>query len=65
MSLRKIAKEVGISKSYLSELLNGKKAIKEDMYIKLKKYYDLKLEVVLKQTFKVSSFKLKALGDDK
>lgn len=39
MSLRSIAKELGISPSYLSDILNGKKGCSEELMNKIKIYY--------------------------
>ena len=53
-SLSEIAKELGISKSYLSEILNGKKGCSEELMNKLKEYYPtLKFYVFTKPRFKV------------
>lgn len=59
MSLRQISKDIGISKSYLSDLLKGKRYIKDNMYAKLIKYYDLTLNQEIKISYKISNFKLK------
>lgn len=38
-SLRTIAKELGISPSYLSNIINGKKGCTKELMEKIKKYY--------------------------
>lgn len=38
-SLRKIANELCISASYLSDILNGKKGCSEALMLRIKKYY--------------------------
>lgn len=38
-SLRNIAKELNISPSYLSDILNGNKGCSEELMLKIKKYY--------------------------
>lgn len=39
MSLRKIAKKLKISPSYLSDILNGKKGCSEELMLKIKEHY--------------------------
>ena len=57
-SLSEIAKELGISKSYLSEILNGKKGCSEELMNKLKEYYpELNFYISTKPRFKVSWLK--------
>lgn len=39
MSLRKVAKELEISPSYLSDIINGKKGCIKELMEKIKEYY--------------------------
>lgn len=49
-----IAKDLGISKSYLSDILKGKKGCSEELMIKIKKYYPtLKFYNFVKPRYKV------------
>ena len=49
-----IARELGISKSYLSYILRGKKGCSENLMIKIKKYYpELKFYNFTKPRYKV------------
>lgn len=49
-----IAKELGISKGYLSDILHGKKGCSEELMIKIKKYYPtLKFYNFAKPRYKV------------
>ena len=46
-SLRQVAKELNISISYLSDILNGKKGCNEKLMNKIKEYYPYFAEVSL------------------
>lgn len=53
-SQNEIAKELGISKTYLSEILNGKKGCSEELMYKIKEYYPtLEFYIFTKPRFKV------------
>ena len=53
-SLSKIAKELGISKTYLSEILSGKKGCSEELMYKIQEYYPtLEFYIFTKPRFKV------------
>ena len=60
-SLRQVAKELNISVSYLSDILNGKKGCNEELMNKIKEYYPyLEFYIFTKPRYKV----LNNLGDD-
>ena len=53
-SMRQIAKELNISVSYLSEILNGKKGCNEELMNKIKEYYpNLQFYIFIKPRYKV------------
>lgn len=53
-SLSEIAKELVISKTYLSEILSGKKGCSEELMNKIKEYYPtLEFYIFTKPRFKV------------
>ena len=61
VSLRQVAKELNISVSYLSDILNGKKGCNEELMNKIKEYYpNLEFYIFTKPRYKV----LNNLGDD-
>lgn len=54
MSLRETAIKLGISPSYLSDILNGKKGCSEELMNKIKKYYkDLEFYNFVEPRYKV------------
>lgn len=54
MSLTYISKEIGISKSYLSDIINGKKGCSKELVNEIKKYYpNLEFYVFTKPRYKV------------
>ncbi|MBE6152679.1 MAG: helix-turn-helix transcriptional regulator [Firmicutes bacterium] len=53
-SLRQIAKELNISVSYLSDILNGKRGCNEELMNKIKEYYsNLEFYIFTKPRYKV------------
>lgn len=53
-SLRQVAKELNISVSYLSDILNGKKGCNEELMNKIKEYYPyLEFYIFTKLRYKV------------
>lgn len=53
-SLREISKELNISCSYLSDILNGKKGCDEELMNKIKEYYPkLEFYIFTKPRYKV------------
>lgn len=61
LSLRQVAKELNISISYLSDILNGKKGCDKELMNKIKEYYpNLEFYIFTKPRYKV----LNNLGDD-
>lgn len=54
MNLTSISKELGISKSYLSDIINGKKGCSKELMKKIKKYYlNLEFYIFTKPRYKV------------
>ena len=61
LSLRQVAKELNISISYLSDILNSKKGCNEELMNKIKEYYqNLEFYIFTKPRYIV----LNNLGDD-
>lgn len=52
-SLRQNAKLIGISQSYLFDILNGKKGCSYEVADKIIKLYDVDFEVIVTKRFKV------------
>lgn len=53
-TLREIAKELNISVSYLSDILNGKKGCNEELMKKIKEYYpQLEFYIFTKPRYKI------------
>lgn len=54
MNLTSISKQLGISKGYLSDIINGKKGCSKELMKEIKKYYsNLEFYIFTKPRYKV------------